>query len=136
MALKMSTALRNRRANQLKLEIAGGIMELRTGGQPASTVSANSGTLLCEISIPAECLTEAVSGVVSMAGDWSGIGAFAAGSGTAPGHFRIRSAAGIVQMDGTVSGPDGSGMAKLSVDTIAANMTIEVLSFSYTEGNG
>lgn len=103
MALKQSDTLRNNRAAELEALLTNGTLEIRSGAQPANVAAAATGTLLCSITLPADCLTAPSSGAVSKNGTWSGTGEAAAGGGTAAGHFRFKTSGGAAVMDGAIS---------------------------------
>lgn len=135
MPLKMSPTLRSNRANQIGLLIAEGTVEIRSGAQPASVLTADAGTLLCTITLPVNCLTTAVDGVVSKNGDWAGVGGVGASTGTAAGHFRCKSPGGAAVLDGTITAVGGGGQMTLDNINVAQNQAVLVNSFSYTDGN-
>ena len=91
MAIQLSVAARNARLDTFESTAgASAKLQIRSGAQPANCAAAASGTLLCEIALPADWMANAASGSKAKAGTWSGTGAAA---GTA-GHFRIVDNAG------------------------------------------
>jgi hypothetical protein len=131
MALQYSTTLRNNQVDQIESTI-GSAPKLRilTGSPPANCASAQTGTLLVEITLPTDWLAPASGGTVSKNGTWS---ATASASGTA-GYFRIVDASGTTcHMQGTV----GTSGADMTIDNTSINsgQTVTVTSFSITAGN-
>lgn len=107
-------------------------LQIRTGAQPANCASADSGTLLCEITLPSDWMAAAASGAKSKSGTWSGTGAAA---GTA-GHWRIKDSAGTTcHYQGSCSATGGGGDMTLDNTSIAASQAVTVNSFTLTSGN-
>lgn len=136
MPLKMSPLLRNLRATQLGVFLAGGSVELRSGSQPASTTVADSGLLLCSVPLPLVCFGTASNGTVLKSGTWQGLATQAASiNGSIIGHFRMKASHGAVGLDGSVSLTEGGGQMILSTLKVRPMQLIQVLFFSYTDGN-
>jgi hypothetical protein len=70
--LNGSVAFRNGQAQILADTFAGGVLELRSGSQPASADAAPTGTLLMTINLPDPALVVATDGLLIKDGDWSG----------------------------------------------------------------
>lgn len=85
MAIQMNEATRNGRLNAIET-VNGNSCSLRiySGDQPANCATANSGTLLVHIVLPADWMGDAAAGAKAKAGTWQD--ASADGAGTA-GHF-------------------------------------------------
>jgi len=131
MAIQLSVAARNARLDTFESTAgASAKLQIRSGAQPANCAAAASGTLLCEIALPADWMANAASGSKAKAGTWSGTGAAA---GTA-GHFRIVDSAGTTcHMQGSV-GTSGTDMT-LDNTSIASGQTVTVNTFTVTDGN-
>lgn len=100
-------------------------LQIRSGAAPATPATADSGTLLCEMTLPVDYLNAASAGTKTKLGTWSGTGA-AAGSA---GHFRLKDNAA------TVTGIQGSVGVTVPLTTnalTAANSA--VLNFAATTG--
>lgn len=132
MANQFSVAVRDARANAYESTIGTAPkLQLRTGAPPANCAAADTGTLLCEITLPSDWLTAASSGVKSLAGSWAGTGAAA---GTA-GHFRLKNSAGsTTHHQGTVTATGGGGDMTLDNAVIAVSQAVSITSFTLTEG--
>lgn len=133
MTIQLSVAARNARLDAF--ETAAGVsakLQLRTGAQPADCSSAPSGTLLCEIPLPADYMNAASAGAKTKLGTWSGSGAAA---GTAA-HFRIVDTAGTTcHMQGTVTATGGGGDMTLDNTSIAVSQAVSVTTFTLNEAN-
>lgn len=138
MALQYSTTLRNNQLDQIESTTgASAKLQLRTGAPPANCAAADSGTLLCEMALPADWMAAAASGAVAKAGTWTGTGAVGAGTGTNAGHFRIKDSTGATcHVQGTVTGTGLGGDMTLDNVNIAQNQVVTVVTFNVTAGNG
>jgi hypothetical protein len=133
MTMQYSTTLRNNQLDQVEATTgATAKLQLRTGAQPANCAAADSGTLLCEITLPADWMNAAGSGSKTKLGTWTGTGAAA---GTAA-HFRIKDNPGTtchVQGSVTITGSGGD----MTVDntSIAVSQAVTVNTFTLNAGN-
>lgn len=133
MALQFSTAVRDARLDSVE-STTGATAKLRilTGTQPASCATAESGTLLCEITFPADWMNASSGGVKTKLGTWQGTGASA---GTA-GYFRIVDNAGTTcHVQGSVTATSGGGDIELDNTSIAVSQTVTITTFQLTDGN-
>ena len=104
MATKVNTRLANHVADALFDSFAGGMLEIRTGSQPASADASAPGVLLVEIVLPSPAFKNAVGGTKAKIGTWRGT---AVGAGTA-GWCRFRNEKDTLRFDGSVTmGPGG-----------------------------
>jgi len=148
MTVRLSTGLRNNLAGTTGFAstFANGVIEIRTGTQPATADSAATGTLLGVVTLNSGAFTDGVStngltfaaaasGAVSKSGVWSFNGI---ADGTA-GWFRFRGNAAdaggvsttLPRLDGSIatSGAD-MNLSNITITTGAPN-TID--SFTYTQ---
>lgn len=133
MAMQFSTAVRNARLDAFETT-AGATAKLRilTGTQPANCGTAESGSLLCEITLPADYLAAASGGTKSKSGSWS---ATATGTGTA-GYFRIVDNAGTTcHQQGNITATSGGGDLELDNTSINTGQTVTVTTYTLTDGN-
>ena len=138
MTLQYSDEVRNQRLDTVETVIgAAPILELRSGSAPATCATADSGTLVCSITLPSDWLAAASSGVKAKAGTWSGTGSVAAGGGTNVGHFRIKNAGSpnTTGMQGTVTATGGGGDLTLDNISVATSQAVTITSFQITGGN-
>jgi hypothetical protein len=100
-------------------------LRILTGSEPAGPASAQTGTLLVEMTLPADWVSAASSGVKSLSGTWQ---ATAAAAGTA-GYYRI------VSNDGTVCHEQGTVTQAVVIATSALTAAnSNVLNFASTTG--
>jgi hypothetical protein len=132
MAHQFSDAVRSARADAYESTIGTAPrLQLRTGAPPANCAAADTGTLLCEITLPSDWLTTASAGSKSLAGTWAGTGAAA---GTVA-HFRIKNSAGsVTHHQGTVTATGGGGDMTVNNASIAVSQAVSVTAFNWTEG--
>jgi len=131
MAIQFSVAVRNARVNAIEATV-GTAPKLRilTGTQPDTCATEESGTLLCQLTLPSDWANAGSSGASTLLGTWSGT---AAATGTA-GYYRIVDTAGTTcHEQGTV----GQGTGDLSLDntSIATGQTVSVTTWTTTDGN-
>lgn len=109
-------------------------LQLRSGAPPANCAAVDTGTLLCEMTLPSDWLGAASAGAVSKSGTWSGTGATGI-SPTNAGHFRVKDSAGTVcGLQGTVTLTAGGGDLTMDNPSIADGQAVSVNSWSYTQG--
>ncbi len=130
-ALQYSVALHDNQNNQIESTLgASPKLQIRSGSPPANCAAADSGTLLCELTLPADFLIASSSGQVTKNGTWSGT---ASAAGTA-GHFRLKDSTGATcHQQGTCG--QGSGDMSLDNTNIANGQTVTVNTYSITRGN-
>lgn len=99
-----SVALRNLQAAQLEAALgASPRLQFHSGLRPTNAAAARSGTLLADMTLPADPLSAASSGAVSLLGTWSDTSANNAGLA---GYFSLLdNAAATCHLQGLVSEP-------------------------------
>jgi hypothetical protein len=108
-------------------------MKIRSGSVPANCGSADIGTVLATLNLPADWMAAASGGAVSLAGTWQDASADATGTA---GHFRIyRSDGTTCEMQGTVTATGGGGDLTLSSTSIVSGGSVTITNFTITEGN-
>ena len=134
MALQLSVAVRNARLDTLETTIGtSAILRIRTGGQPATCATADSGTVLAEMTLPSDWMAAAGSGQKVLSGTWQDASANA--DGTA-GHFRIYDSGGTTcHIQGSITATGGGGDMELNNTSIASTQTVTITSFTLTDGN-
>lgn len=137
MSLQYSVAVRNAQLDAKEVTIgASPKLRLYSGAPPANCAAAASGTLVCEITLPADWLAAAAAGAKALSGTWAGTGAAAAGSGTNVAHYRIYDAAATTcHEQGTVTITGGGGDMTLDNTNIAQGQAVAVSSYTTTAGN-
>ena len=131
MALQYSVAVNNARLDAVETA-TGATAKLRiyTGAAPANCAAAATGTLLVDMTLPADWMAAASSGSKAKSGTWSGTGVAA---GTA-GYFRIVDNAGTTAH---IQGTCGIGTGDLQLDNtnIAISQTVTVNTFTLNAAN-
>lgn len=133
MAIQYSVAVRNAMLDAFETT-AGASARLRilTGSPPATCATAETGTLLVNIALPADWMSAASGGVKALLGTWQGTGAAA---GTA-GYYRVVDNAGTTcHEQGTVTATGGGGDMTLDNTSIASGQTVTITTFSRTAPN-
>lgn len=142
MAVRRSTGHKNASLNSQFNGGAGvsydsGVLEYRTGAQPASADDAPTGTVLATIALPADAMAAAASGAVAKSGTWQDTAADA--SGTA-GWARLRtsgdgggSSTTDRRIDFSVSESGGGGDLILDNTDIGVGQQVVQNTFTYTE---
>lgn len=99
MTVRINAGLRNSQVDNAANQVAdSGVLEFRTGAQPASADDAATGTLLASITLPASAYGAAAAGSASKAGTWQGT---VVAAGTA-GWARMRNTGDTMRMDFSV----------------------------------
>lgn len=104
------------------------VLEVRSGALEATPATADSGTLLCSLTLPSDNMAASSGGVVAKSGTWSGTVASAAGAGTVCRHWRLKTSGGTVVLQGTI----GQAVA-LTTSALTAAMG-NVLTFASVPG--
>lgn len=131
MATQFSTAARNAAADAIETAIgASPTLELRTGAPPATCATADSGTLLASMALPADWLAAAANGAKTLLGTWQDAAADAAGTA---GHFRIKQGA-TCHMHGTVTATGGGGDITLDNPVLAVAQQVSITAFTLSMG--
>jgi hypothetical protein len=131
-ALQLDVTTRNARLDATEASIgASPHLFLRTGPPPANVGLPPSGTLICDITLPADWMAAASAGTKTKLGLWQ---ALAIADGVL-GHYRIIDSLGAVRLQGTVTVTGGGG--DMTVDSLATvtNQLVTVTSYIWTEAN-
>jgi hypothetical protein len=129
MALQLSTAVRDARANQTETTIGTGPSLLIFSGAVTANCAASDPTgLLATLVLPSDWLAAASAGVKTKLGTWT---VAASGTGTAL-SFRIKQGA-TCHIQGTVG--QGTGDLQLNNTSVVATQSVEVTVFTLTEPN-
>lgn len=133
MAIQLSVAARNARLDAIETTAgATAKLQIRSGAQPANCAAAASGTLLAEMTLPADYLAAASSGSKAKSGTWS-VAAVAAGTAA---HFRIVDNAGTTcHLQGSITATSGGGDMELDNTSIAVSQTVTVSTFTLSDAN-
>lgn len=131
MTIQYGTTLRNNKLDQVESTVGTAAkLQLRTGAQPANCAAADSGTLICEITLPSDWMNAASGGTKTLLGTWQGT-CVAAGT---IAHFRLKDNAGTTcHMQGSVG--VGSGDLQVDNNVAAVSQVVTVTGFTLTAGN-
>lgn len=132
MAVQLSTAVRNARLDAIETTIGtSAVLKIRTGAQPATCATADSGTVLVTITCPSDWAAAAASGAKALAGTWQDASADATGTAA---HWRLYASDGTTcHAQGTVG--QGSGDLSLDNTSIVAGQVVTVTAFTLTDAN-
>jgi len=118
MAVQLSVAVRNARLDAIETTIAASaILKLRTGAQPATCATADSGTVVATMALPADYMAAAAAGAKAKSGTWQDTSADATGTAA---HYRLYASDGTTcHEQGSVTATGGGG-----------DMTVDSTSFT------
>lgn len=133
MAFQLSVAVRNAELDSIESTIgASATLEFRTGAPPANCAAADSGTLLCTLSLPSDWMAAASSGSKAKSGTWSGT----VGTAGTAGHFRLKDSGGTVcGAQGTVTATGGGGDLTLDNNVLGVGQILTMNTFTLTAAN-
>lgn len=134
MALQLSVSVRNARLDAIETATgATAVLKIKTGAPPATCATADSGTVLSSMTLPADWLAAAGSGAKAKSGTWSDAAADAAGTAA---HFRIYASDGTTcHIQGTVTASGGGGDMTLDNAVLAVGQLVTITAFTLTDGN-
>ena len=134
MTVQLSVAARNARLDAIETATgATAMLRIRTGAQPADCGTADSGTVLVEMTLPSDWMAAASGGTKALLGAWSDASANATGTAA---HYRIYDAAGTTcHIQGTVTATGGGGDMTLDTVSVTATQTVTITSYVLTDGN-
>jgi hypothetical protein len=134
MAIQLSVAARNARLDAIETTIGtSAMLRLRTGAQPATCATADSGTVVATMTLPADWLAAASGGTKAKSGTWQDASADAAGT---VAHFRIYDSAGTTcGMQGSVTITGGGGDMTLDNNVVTLAQVVTITGFTLTDAN-
>lgn len=134
MALQLSTTVRNARLDAIETTIGvSAVLKIRTGAAPANCGTADSGTVLATLALPADWMAAASAGAKAKSGTWEDASADATGTAA---HFRLyASDSTTCHAQGTVTATGGGGDLQVDNTSFAISQAFSVTSFSLTDGN-
>jgi hypothetical protein len=134
MAVQLSVAVRNARLDAIETTVGtSAVLKIRTGAQPATCATADSGTVLATLSLPSDWMAAASSGTKGLAGTWQDTSADAAGTAA---HWRIYASDGTTcGLQGTVTATGGGGDMEVQNTSFAAGQSFSITAFTLTDGN-
>lgn len=134
MALQLSVTVRNARLDAIETTVGTSPrLKIRTGAQPATCATADSGTVLADITCPSDWLAAASAGSKALAGTWQDTSADAAGTAA---HFRLYASDGTTcHMQGTVTATGGGGDMTVDNTNFAVAQTFTITAFTLSDAN-
>src|SRR4051812_8687171 len=119
MTIQASATVRNARLDAIESTIGtAAVLKIRTGAQPATVATADSGTVLATMTLPSDWMSAASAGAKALLGTWQDTSADA--SGTAA-HWRIYASDGTTaHLQGSITATSGGGDMELDSVTITA----------------
>lgn len=134
MAVQFSVAVRNARLDAIETTVGTSArLKIRTGAQPATCATADSGTVLADITCPSDWAAAASGGAKALSGTWQDASADAAGTAA---HWRLYASDGTTcHAQGTVTATGGGGDMTLDNAVLAVGQQVNVTSFTITDGN-
>ncbi len=135
MPAQLSVAVRNAMLDAIETAIgASAILKIRSGAAPANTASADAGTVLATVNLPADWMAAASAGQKVQAGTWQDLSADAAGTA---GHFRIYASDGVTcHFQGNITATGGGGVMEIDNTILAAGQEFRVNAFTWQDQNG
>jgi hypothetical protein len=131
MAIKFSTTVRNAMLDTYETTLgASPKMRILTGAAPANCAAAQTGTLLAELTLPADWAANAASGAKGLLGSWSGN---VVADGTA-GYYRILDNAGMVCHEQGTIGTSGQDI-NLTSTSLTTGQVLVITAKTMTAGN-
>lgn len=134
MTIQLSTGARNGMLDAI--ETAAGtsaVLKIRTGAQPATCATADSGSVLATLNLPSDYWAAASGGTKAKSGTWED--ATADNTGTAQ-HWRLYASDGTTcHAQGTVTATGGGGDMTIDNTSINAGQDIIVTGFTFTAPN-
>lgn len=134
MTIQLSTPVRNAMLDAIETQIAASaVMKIRTGAQPATPATADSGTVLATLNLPSDWMAAAAGGTKAMSGTWQDASADAAGTAA---HFRVYASDGTTcGMQGSVTATGGGGDLTVDNTTFAVGQQFSITGFTLTAPN-
>jgi hypothetical protein len=134
MTVQNSVAARNARLDAFETAVGtSAIMKFRTGAQPATCATADSGTVLATLSLPSDWMAAASGGSKAKSGTWEDTSADAAGT---IGHYRIYASDGTTcHEQGSVTITGSGGDITVDNTNVAVAQLVTVTGYTKTAGN-
>lgn len=134
MTVQLSTSVRNAMLDAIESTIStSAVLKIRTGAQPATCATADSGTVLATCTLPSDWMAAASGGTKALSGTWQDTSAD--NTGTAA-HFRLYASDGTTcHGQGTVTATGGGGDMTVDNTSFTAAQAFSVTAFTLTSGN-
>lgn len=132
---ELAVTTRNAMLDAIETDVgASPILKLRTGARPATAADADTGTVVCTMTLPADFMAAAAAGVKSKAGVWEDLLADVAG---VIGHYRlyVGPAGTVCKIQGSVTLPGAGGEMTLINTNVAVNQPVTISTYDITAAN-
>lgn len=131
MAIQMSTTVRNAILDVIESTIGNSArLKIRSGSAPANCGTADSGTVLADITCPSDWMAAASSGSKAKSGTWQDTSADATGTAA---HFRLYASDGTTcHMQGTVTATGGGGDMTVDSVSFTSGQSFTITTFTLT----
>ena len=130
MAIQKSVDLRDAQNDEIETILgASPLLELRTGAAPATCATADSGTLVASMTLPADAFSASSGGTKAKLGTWQDL---SADNGDTVGHFRLKTSGGVCKVQGTVTLTGGGGDITLDAVAVLAGQQLTINTFTIT----
>jgi len=127
MSLQLDLDIRNDLLDGIDSTFNSGILEIRTGAQPANADAAATGTVLATITLPADAFAAASAGAKAKSGTWQDGSADATGTAA---WFRLKNGADTRRIDGDVTVTSGGGVLELDSVSITIAQVVTITTFT------
>ena len=134
MPINYSTTVRNAKLDAVETAIGTSpILRIRSGTKPATCASADTGTVLAEMTLPSDWMAAAASASKAKSGTWQDTSANATGTA---GHFRIYDSTGTTcHIQGSITATGGGGDMTLDTTSITSGGVVSISTFTLNAGN-
>jgi hypothetical protein len=133
MAFQLSVDVRNATLQAIETEVgASPVLTISSGVIPADCATANTGTVLATMVLPADWFNTPALGSITLSGTWQDLSADASGTAS---YFRLHNSGGTTcHMQGTITATGGGGDMQLDNTNIALGQQINITAFTITAG--
>lgn len=131
MALQFSATVRNALLDAIETAIGTSArVKIRSGAAPATCATADSGTVLADITCPTDWMAGASGGSKAKSGTWQDTSADATGTAA---HFRVYESTGVTcHMQGTVTATGGGGDMTVDSTSFTSGQSFTITTFTLT----
>lgn len=132
MTVQFSGTVRNAELDAIETAVGTApILRLRTGAQPATCATADSGTVVATITLPSDWANAASGGTKTLLGTWQDPSADASGT---IAHWRLYDSGGTVCHAQGSAGTSGTDLV-LDNNVVLITQQINIISWTWTAGN-
>ncbi len=131
MAIQFATSIRNGILDFIESDTGtAAILKIKTGAQPATCATADSGTVLASMTLASDWMSAASSGSKAKLGTWSDVSADATGLAA---HWRLYKSDGTTcQAQGNITVTGGGGDLTLDSLSVTATQAVTITGWTWT----